>query len=207
MHQFSLYQENIFRLLREGKGAEIEKEEFFYSAIKRHANIIARNCNAEVTINPTRAREAQSLWEKDLKALINDKKLESSQVPCEFKHAAFLCYWLRRRVVVENSKPLDPGKGVINKDFKDYRNEYIALHIALDLALFHFYFPSAHEKRNAESVLGKQEFPQELIHEALVLLHHKNVSPHSIYLFFKALVTNLPPPKNNAKSKNHLNSV
>ena len=195
MANFSIYQGNIFRKLREGQG-DINREEYFYEAMKLQADRIAARCNLRVTLNPTRVAEAQDLWDHDLKALLNDGKLAAtSPYPCEYKHAAFLCFWLRRRVVVESVSLIDSSKP-FDKDFMDFKNEYIAFYLALHLVIYHAYFkPGAPVTRQDE--MSSFRFPTDLAHEALVMLHHKNVSPHALYLFFKALVTNLPPPMQN----------
>jgi hypothetical protein len=190
MSEFTIYQSGIFRKLREGHGA-IEREEFFYHAIKEQVVSLAARCGAVVQINPTRLKEAQDLWNFDLVSLISDKKIQPSPYPCEYKHAAFLCFWLRRRLIIESVKPSIPGKP-IDADFMEFKNEYVAFYIALHLVAYHVYFPAGSSGEPARA-LSKWKFPADLAREALVMLHHKNVSPHALYLFFRALMTHLPP--------------
>ena len=192
MPNFSLYQERIFRKLREGT-AEVDREEFFFTAIEQHANRIAARCNSKVEVSPTRVWEAQKLWDHDMTALISEGKIDSSPYPCEFKHAAFLCFWLRRRVIVETVQPIDPTIGVTNTDYMDYKNEYIAFYTALHLVLYHVYFPKGGDDV-ADDAFTNYSFPADLAHEALVMLHHKNVSPHALYLMFKFLLAPMHPP-------------
>lgn len=190
MSEFTIYQSSIFRKLREGHGG-IEREEFFYNAIKQQVDAIAAKCGAVVEINATRLKEAQDLWEGDLRSLINDRKIQPSPYPCEYKHAAFLCFWLRRRLIIESMRPLKAGEPV-SPDFKEFKNEYVAFYIALRLVAYHAYFPAGSDG-NPETKIANWQFPTELARETLVMLHHKNVSPHALYLFFKALMTPMPP--------------
>jgi hypothetical protein len=190
MSEFTIYQSNIFRKLREGHGSR-EREEFFYSAIREQADTLARRCGAVVELNPTRIKEAQDLWISDLNSLITDQKIQPSPYPCEYKHAAFLCFWLRRRLIIETVRPVTSGQP-IDPDFMEFKNEYVAFYIALNLVAYHAYYPKS-SKEHVTNEFEVWRFPADLAREALVMLHHKNVSPHALYLFFKALMTNLPP--------------
>lgn len=195
MSEFTIYQDGIFRKLREGHGT-CPSDEFFYSAIKEQAKLLAARCNATVELNPVRVAEAQDLWERDMLALINDKKIQESPYPCEYKHAAFLCFWLRRRLIIESTRPIDPKKGIVDRDFHEYKNEYVAFYTAVHLVLFHYFrFDEDATSEEVAQALKDYQFPKSLTHEVLVMLHHKNVSPHSLYLIFKSLVTPLPPPR------------
>lgn len=192
----SLYQENIFRLLREGN-ANFGKEDFFFEAIDTAVSNIGKANNSDIVLSPSRVWEAQELWDEDLRLLIKNERIEGSVYPCEYKHAAFLTYWLRRRVIVESKKPIDPSLGVVNETFNKYTNEFLALTIGLRLSLYSYYVPSGSEETEALEALKSVDLPKELMREAVVYLHHKNVSPHSMYLFFKALLVQLPPPRAN----------
>lgn len=196
MSVYTIYQSGIFRKLREGHGS-VEREEFFYNAIREQVTTIAASCGAIVELNPTRVREAQDLWVADLNSLIADKKIQPSPYPCEYKHAAFLCFWLRRRLIIESVCPMVPGS-VVSADFMEFKNEYVAFHIALHLVAYHAYFPVT-EAGEPSQAFSDWKFPTDLSREALVMLHHKNVSPHALYLFFRALMTTLPPIKRNSR--------
>lgn len=192
---FSIYQDGIFKKLRYGHGL-VEKDEFFYWAIKEQVSQLAARCNMRAKVSPTRIAEVQDLWEKDMIGLIDGKKIEDSVYPCEFKHAAFLCFWLRRRLIIETIEPIDPTLGIVDRDFNSYKNEYVAFYISLHLVLFHHYrFSEDSTAEDIKASLHGYRFPNDLAREILVMLHHKNVSPHALYLLFKALVTTLPPPK------------
>ena len=196
MNEVSLFQEQIFKKLRNGT-PELSKQDFFSAVIEQACSEIASTKNSRVTLSPSRVIEAQELWENDLLALINDKKVEKSKMPCEFKHAAFLTYWLRRRVIVEGREPIDWEVGVVNALYNQYPNEYLALSIGLRLILYHHYVPAGADPIDTLAQLENIELPRDLLREAVVYLHHKNVSPHSVYLFFKSLLVNLPPPRLN----------
>lgn len=191
---YSIYQENVFRLLREGTKTE-SKLDFFYNVVSVAVEGIAKANNSEVTLSPSRVWEVHELWDDDLRALIRNEKIEGSEYPCAYKHAAFLTYWLRRRVIVESKRPIDVKKGVVNDSFNKYTNEYLALMLGIRLAMYHHYVRPGFSEHQTVAALKKVDLPQDLMKEGVVYLHHKNVSPHSLYLFFKALFVQLPPPK------------
>lgn len=193
MSNYSIFQQDIFRMLKEGKAPEA-KEDFFYEVISRHSNIIAGRFNSKIVLSPSRLHEAQVLWTNDMNSMIEGGKISHPTIePCEYKHAAFLCYWLRRRLVVESSSRMDESLQVPNQDFNRFKSEFIALHVSLELLVYHVF---GKNRKSAPIQRGSGVLPSEFVHEMLVLLHHKNVSPHSIYLIFKALFVTVAPLKN-----------
>ncbi|WP_281855897.1 hypothetical protein [Litoreibacter halocynthiae] len=194
MSEYRLFQEQIFKKLRNGSGG-ISKQDFFNKVINQAAKSIAAKKNSSIVLSPGRLWEVQELWDGDLRSLIDGDKIENSRLPCEYKHAAFLTYWLRRRVVVESKAPINTDINVVCEDFNKYTNEYLALAIGIKLVLYHHYVPSGSSSEQTISSLEAIELPAELLKEAVVYLHHKNVSPHAVYLFFKALLVKMPPPR------------
>ncbi|WP_298362532.1 hypothetical protein [uncultured Litoreibacter sp.] len=196
MNQFSLYQDGIFRRLAEGSGG-LDREEFFLEVIDQAAKAVASKCGFEIELHPTRIQEAQDLWIEDIQSLTLDKKIGGETVrACEYKQSSFLTYWLRRRLVVYSVSPKNPGDRDFDTLFKEYPSEYVALSIGLKLAAFHRFAsaPNFHGDALAEISDKGDDMLFSLMHDALVLLHHKNVSPHALYLVFKALYTRMPPP-------------
>ena len=190
LSNYSIFQQDIFRMLKEGKAPET-REDFFYEVISGHSSIVAARFNSKVILSPTRLHEAQVLWINDLEGMIEGGKISQPTVePCEYKHAAFLCYWLRRRVIVESCSRLDTEAPVSNLDFNRFKSEFIALHVSLELLGYHVFSEGAQVGSDmSSSVVLSNDF----VHEMLVLLHHKNVSPHSLYLIFKALFVSVTP--------------
>lgn len=188
MNSYSLAQSGIFRLLKEGKG-DVAREDWFFEAISSAAETVGRTRKAKVVLDLRRTSEAQSDWLNDMEALIRDKRIPNSDTPDNVKHAAFLCYWLRRRQVVRDVS----GADIDSQHLRHYPSEFVAARVSMFLLFYTEYFSHVD---NAEDVLKQLDgrFPEEFFKDFVVLLRYKNVSPHGIYLTFKALVTTVVPP-------------
>lgn len=188
---FALCQENIVRHLKEGKAgiADGDSRDFFFNAMSEAATKIGTRRSATIDLDFRRTVEAQADWKTDMKRLIDDKRIDQSELPCHIKHAAFLCYWLRRRQIVRDIS----GSEITSQHLRHYPNEFVAARTSLILLFFcHYFQPGA----DIDKILGQLEdrFPNEFFEEFVIMLRYKNVSPHSIYLIFKALVTPVVPP-------------
>lgn len=188
MSSYSLAQSNIFRLLKEGK-AETSREDWFFEAVQAAAQEIGARRQASITLDVRRTTEAQADWLNDLDALIRDKRIPNSDMPCNVKHAAFLCYWLRRRQFVRDIS----GKDISDEHLRYYPSEFVAARISMFLLFYTQYFRDETKTDDILSALDGR-FPEEFFRDFVVLLRYKNVSPHGIYLTFKALVTTVIPP-------------
>ena len=134
MAEISLLQENIFRLLKEGKEGEACAEDFFFTVMEDAAKKIGEKRNAQIDIDFRRTLEAHSDWLNDIKSLIRDKRIQNSDNPCHVKHAAFLCYWLRRRNVVRDIQ----GHGISDEHLRHYPGEFVAARIGMMLLFYRF---------------------------------------------------------------------
>lgn len=187
MSDYSLTQSGILRLLQEGK-APVDKEDWFFEAISQAAEKIGEKRHASLTVDLRRTVEAHRDWRNDVKDLIDKaNRIPNSTTPCNKKQAAFLCYWLRRRQIVRDLK----GNQETDELLKDYPNEYIAARICLSLLYYTEFFPKGCDPNSQLKAFGAS-FPEDFFQDFVVMLRFKNVSPHGIYLVFKALVTPSP---------------
>lgn len=196
--EFTLYQNGIFNLLKRGKPASgISREEFFYEAIVGEATAIGDQFGCSIEVNEKRLFEAQDYWEWDLRAMSYSNRIDGPAPvePCEFKHAAFLTYWLRRRVFIEQVRRQSVTH--IKKErmdfFCDYAVEISAFLIGVHLCSYFLKKKKvAAVAKNHDKVIN---LPSEskiidfsMTCEYATLLRHKNVSPHALYLGFKSLL-------------------
>ncbi len=195
MDEFSLYQKGIFGFLKNGRPPDTSREEFFYYAIVDEACRIGQSFSCSLEINARRLFEAQDYWAWDMQSMTATDRIggPSPVVPCEFKHAAFLTYWLRRRLFVERVRKHPQSTcGQAKTDFySDYATEMTAFLIGIRLCAYHVAKKTAQEAGRCKVVHLpglQQRIRFDIAREYAILLRHKNVSPHALYLAFRSLL-------------------
>ena len=195
MSEFSLYQKGIFELLKNGRPPDISREAFFYNAIVGEACRIGRDFSCSLEINLRRLLEAQDYWAWDMSSMASTDRIEGTSpvVPCEFKHAAFLTYWLRRRVFVERVRK--HSQLVCEQEkaefYSNYATELMAFLIGIRLCAYHVAKKEATAADKGKVVqlpALQRRIDFEIAREHAILLRHKNVSPHALYLTFRSLL-------------------
>jgi hypothetical protein len=200
MDEFNLYQPHVFDYLKYGQrispGNEVPAKTWFREVISDAFNQIAGGYGCEVNLSGRRLDEARELWIAD----VERAKIENSIDADHFKQAGFLSYWLRRRVVVAINHEIEGADaGTLQRDFLKYGNEICSFLTCFRLALF-FEIERLHGTVRLEQLNGIHLAPA-LVKDVAVLLHHKNVSPHAMYLVYRALFypLRMPPPEDDAK--------
>ena len=197
---YSLFQPGIFDLLKDGlkdqvgqvvladdDQAPLDGPEWFCRAMNRAFNKIADQRHCEVLMSKARLKEAHHLW----LAEIGKIRTENGGEPDHFKRAGFLAYWLRRRVVISVPHERDRDGGERQKEFLRYSNEFCSFIVGYWLCLF---FEAERRTGTArKEELQKIVLDRGYLFDSAVLLHHKNVSPHAMYLIYKSLFYNLGP--------------
>lgn len=186
MSNFALFQPNALDFMHRGEalpsGETIPKEEWFATAMVEAYADIADRYACEVWLSERRLLEAHNLWEQDL----TNMSITDSEEPDHFKQAGFLAYWLRRRVVVERSAEAEGKPEVIYRDdFLQYANEWcsflVGFHICLPFEAGRT--PTTERLHELRTIRLRPQY----LRDIAVLLHHKNVSPHSLYLIYRSL--------------------
>ncbi len=195
MDGFSLFQKGIFEFLKNGRPPSISREEFFYNAIAGEACRIGQDFSCSLEINARRLFEAQDYWAWDMQSMSATDRIggPSPVVPCEFKHAAFLTYWLRRRVFVERVRKHPRSECGQEKAafYSDYATELTAFLIGIRLCAYHVAKRAVHATVPGDIVhlpRLRQHIRFDIAREYAILLRHKNVSPHALYLAFRSLL-------------------
>lgn len=192
-----------YSLLQDGIIERLEDADFFIQCMSRNYAILADKWDCWVSLGSRRFREAHNFWREDVdRVKREDMPAETKQLD-HFKHASYIAFWLRRMLPIyfTNARPFD-SKTAVNKEnvgeFFKYGNEIIALLIGFQICLF--YESSRvveHEKGitpiypDRAAYLRGFKFPHALLHDFATVLKHKNISPHSLYLMYKALFTEM----------------
>lgn len=184
---YSLTQPHVFDYLKNGQtladGSVISGRDWFKNAIADACNEIASTYACEVNLASRRLEEAQDLWVDDVKRM----RIDGDGTPDHFKQAGFLCFWLRRRIIlaVNHPAPQTDNPSERQSFFIRHGNEVCAFLIAFKLCAFY--------QAPGQSGVDRVKFLQSIrpdpnfLHDVAVLLFHKNVSPHALYLILRAL--------------------
>ena len=180
-----LLQEDILRFLKNGTPDGKNRWEFFYEVIADEIDLVASHFGCEAEISEIKLLEAQSTWLHDLRNL----RVAESDEPDHFKHAAWLCHWLRKKSVISRLGIHQEER--LTEVFEDHFNEYVAFAIGLKLVIFYECCERGLSDETIAKSVATSAIPA-LIRDVAVYLSHKNVSPHAIYLIYKSLMQTVP---------------
>lgn len=186
MSEFTLFQPNALHCMHYGKPGVITPQDWFVKAMSLAYGSLASVYNCEVDLSKRRLLEARKHWQQDLERVILDG---DSERPDHFKEAGFLAYWLRRRIVVNESSKISGAPNIIYlNEFLEYTNEFLAFLVGFRVCLF---FEATRASGAARvDMLHQYRLNIEYLKDVAVLLHHKNVSPHSLYIIYRSLFYN-----------------
>lgn len=195
---YFLYQDNILEKIKSDETA-------FKNCMTGNFHVIARQFGYDINISRNRLGEVWIHWLDDL-GRIKDERVPTETIELDhFKHAAFLCFWLRRLIPLGfmflSPTPIN-GVGAIDPEqewFAQYGNEICATRIGIMLC--HGYEIKKIQKaigqastENVAELTGRrarliemQPMSSRLEIDMVTNLKHKNNSPHSINLIFRAL--------------------
>lgn len=207
--EFTLFQPQILSSLKSGKvlsdGTEVDGEALFMLSITKISEKIAFNqYGCDVTLNANNLRSAWRYWCRDVKnielrveqqiAETNEKP--KSRTPNEAKQAAFLAYWLRRRLIVSDtrvSKQYTSDKMIQRQwRFRRDSSETLAFIIGLYLCIYYKLKPSDQYNANFSRVLSDAMPDQKYIFDVVNVFKNKNVSPDSVYMIYNSLFRDDP---------------
>jgi len=195
---YNLYQDDIIEKI-------ITDEKVFKRCMIGNYHLIASNFGYDVNLSDDRLGEAWIHWKDDLDRVNLGSTPEETVELDHFKQASFLCFWLRRLIPLGhmflNPEPT-PGVSEISetqKWFAMYGNELCATRIGVFLC--HGYeikklqsiINEANEnhvqelKTRRRALINLQPMSSRLEIDMVTNLKHKNNSPHSINLIFRAL--------------------
>lgn len=177
--------------------------EFFIPCIANNYKILAVRWGCQIQLSRRRLREAHSFWQEDVRRTLRESMPDGTTHLDHFKNASFIAFWLRRMLPINETqrRPFDPRKGGPGHDFGQffqYGNEISALLIGFQICLFYEASRMTEQSSGAvpinpdrEKYLRGLKFPPSLLNDFAMVLKHKNISPHSLYLMYKSLFTAL----------------
>lgn len=180
---------------------------FFHDAISQFYIRLAEKFGCNVDLSMRRLGEAHDYWQGDVeRTLAMGTDHETTELD-HFKHAAFIAFWLRRLVLINNiwfrpedrhsAAAGDTAPSPMQIQFYRFGNEICALFAGFYICLaYETYAMSKRREREGNmQVISDgvfvREMPSHLMSEYPKLLKHKNISPHALYMLYRSLFDNL----------------
>lgn len=190
---YSLFQEEVLNRLRE--------RAWFIPSISYNILFVARSYGCHVKVSELRTGEAFDYWVEDSNRTLSHGMPPGTGTLDHFKEAAFLAFWLRRRLPINEITKLQSlgeraaGLGTQEqKMFLRYGNEISAFTIGYKLCLHHHLsvietdgtVPSLRAPAALSSYV-QANLNKTLLSDIVTMMKHKNVSPHGLYLLMRSL--------------------
>lgn len=201
-------EEDEFLLFESGVIEKIKVRPVFQKAIVQFIQRTAEVFGCHVTLSARRLDEAHDFWIGDVKRTLNTATTEDTTELDHFKHAAFIAFWLRRLVPINdiyflNESRVPSAAGADNTaptdaqiNFYRFGNELCALCVGFYICLaYETYAMAMREASDSTPVIydgvGVKALPSNFLWEYPGLLKHKNVSPHGMYMLYRSLFDRL----------------
>lgn len=187
----ALFQTNIIRRLKYGVPPRIAAWTLFDEVMCDELDSICSYFGCEPEPIRINLLEAQEFWVDDIDnvAIEEDEKTQERLEPDHFKHAGWLCHWLRKKRPIGRLIIHDESK--LQKYFEESYNEVCAFIIGLKIALF---YECCERKMDDDAIVRVTQigFLTEILPDIALYLNHKNVSPHAIYMIYKSIIHDSP---------------
>jgi len=195
---YTLFQAEILNLLNDRK--------WFIECMAINFYCIGSRWGCSVEVSERRLGEACDFWKVDAKRTLDSGIEKGAKELDHFKHASFIAFWLRRQIPINKTMFLRAGGRVHSgiacsseqKFFIQYGNEICALGIGLELCLYYEFIGKNTSTSNVQSITPDRldyikscKLKSDSIRDYTMVLKHKNMSPHALYLLYKSLFTNL----------------
>jgi hypothetical protein len=166
------------------------------------------NADSMVQMSVRRLGEAYDFWQEDTRRALAEGSRPETRELDHFKHASFITFWLRRlcpvnETFLNRSFPngrLRRGVSEVQEHFLRCGNELCAFLIGLQICIHYEVMLREARQPNVvnlrvhtASFLQTCRLDDELLDDFVMILKHKNVSPHAIYIAFRSFFTNLRP--------------
>lgn len=194
---YSLQQRDILPRLQADVG-------FFRKCISSAALDLATGFKCDVELSRSRLTEVWDYWRGDMARTKNhgfsqverdtlEDHYEAAIELDHFKRAAFLCFWLRRLspiIVVEGRGEYSPEAFRAQGRYFAFSNELLSYSVSLQLCAYYEF----QKWRSRELAFGDPDLlimrrmkNWDKIRDYVMIMRHKNISPHAIYLILKSL--------------------
>lgn len=180
----------------------LKEQETFVNTIANEYVDVCQPWGFVPLISDWRLRDAHNFWQEDTERMLRENMPEGTTDLDHFKHAAFIAFWLRRLVPINELHRGDlqdkqPAPEEV-QEFMRYVNELCALHVGFQICLGVELAKKLELQREMKDVIhatAELAMPSQLVRDTVVYLKHKNVSPHALYLQFRSLFTTPVPQR------------
>jgi hypothetical protein len=191
----SIYDPNLFKNLMDGAeidGVHQDGLTVFRTLVARTYNQVAERFSASFTFSYDRTEEAYEYWKRDVARVYDGE----DAVPDHFKRAGFLAYWLRRRQVVSRLAADQGFEGDqrLRERFLINHNEYSAFLFGFRICIYFELDAKLRESADISDYIGAHSLDPRFVLDVSTLMKNKNVSPHSLYLIYRACFIDLQRP-------------
>ena len=192
---FSLYDPELFQNFQYGvlvDGQHIDGLTVFRTLVAENYNQVASRFGAGLKFSYDRTDEAYEYWMRDIGRVYDAE----DAVPDHFKRAGFLAYWLRRRQVVNTlltAPDVQDSNGDRNR-FLINHNEYCAFIFGFRICHYFSLIEKLDGSQDIAAYIGSQNLDSAFVFDVSTLMKNKNVSPHSLYLIYRACFVDIQRP-------------
>lgn len=204
----------VFDLFSANTIQTISERESFVAAVGDFFQKYARLWDCSVDVSERRLGDAYDFWRSDTERTLLKGIAGESTTLNHFKHAAFIAFWLRRMVPINNiwwlrdgewreahshsatddlpSDAVVVGPSREQKFFAKFGGELCALMTGYHICLAYELSARDIPEKDWPFVIPQSAPPARFLFEYPKLLKHKNTSSHGIYMMFHALFVASP---------------
>lgn len=163
---------------------------FFFNFVDYNFNRFAGQYGCSVSTSGLRMLDVLDAWRRDASAWLGEMNRQQGTTGLDhFKHAGILAFWLRRRLVIERIRYLQPEDSRVEPSSTQDRFVEFADELCSFFLGFHFCFRYEYEERRWD--LPTAHLSDDYVATMVTFLKRKNVSPHAMYLIYKSLFADL----------------
>lgn len=167
--------------------------------------LIAREWDCATVTSRRRLLDAHDRWIEDVSRTRKEGMPKGTEQLDHFKHAAFIAFWLRKLVPINETRLIQTlgdrsalkGGSEAQNFFLQFGNELCAFLIGYQICQYYQGFLAGYQLegvgflQNRSRVLRSMEVDPDTLRDVCVVLKHKSLSPHALYLTYRALFTSL----------------
>lgn len=194
-----------YSLFSEGVLSELDDCDKFQRYMLHNFNAIANRLGLEVEVSQRRLIEAYDFWREDVARTLHEGIGKETIQLDHFKNAAFIAFWLRRMIPINATRLVHPkyanpstAARARRQFFLRYGNEICALLVGYQICLNYECAKIYPARDSVHPLYGDRltylrmtKLPEALLSDFVMILKHKNMSPHSLYLLYKSLFAQL----------------
>lgn len=197
--EFSLNQRNIIKKLK--------NRDWFVNCIGHNTQVIAYEWDCHAQLSARRIGEAYDYWVDDTARTLKTRVKDAVELD-HFKYAAFLSFWLRRRFPINETRSIltieERDKWKLSDEqeyFLEFGNELSSFLIGFEICIYY----EEQKKKSARNTISISKDSKNylrnctidpgFLHDIVITMKHKSISPYGLYLTYKSLFTHLVPPR------------